>query len=151
VIGPYFFEGRQSSNSKFIPLQSDAWCWNPDSLVSARRDNGLMRELQFESSSRFSQLAWSLEEGKLHDLQDRPISTTATSSSGDISRAKCTKRNQGKRWTWNRTSETKWQQFHPACWNMINWRRTSSNACGNVLTTRDGTSQAIYSGSEYCN
>jgi hypothetical protein len=26
VIGPYFFEGRQSSNSKFIPLQSDAWC-----------------------------------------------------------------------------------------------------------------------------
>jgi len=72
-----------------------------------------------------------------------------TSSSGDISRARCTKRNQGQRWTWNRTSEKKWQQFLPPCCN--EWCRTSRNACRNVLTTRDATSQTLYSGSEYCN
>jgi len=39
------------------------------------------------------------KEGILNGLQDCPISTPATSSSGDISRARCTKRNQGQRWT----------------------------------------------------
>jgi len=38
-----------------------------------------------------------------------------TSSSRDISRARCTKRNQEQRWTWNRTSGMKWQQFLPPC------------------------------------
>jgi hypothetical protein len=37
--------------------------------------------------------------GILNGLQDRPISTPATSSSENISRARCTKRNQGQRWT----------------------------------------------------
>jgi hypothetical protein len=31
------------------------------------------------------------------------------------------------------------------------WCRTSRNAWGNVLTTRDATSQTMYSGSECCN
>jgi len=72
-----------------------------------------------------------------------------TSSSEDISRARCTKRNQGQRWIWNRTSGKKWQQFLPTCCN--EWCRTSRNAWGNALTTRDATSQTLYSGSEYCN
>jgi len=55
-----------------------------------------------------------------------------TSSSEDISRAGCTKRNQGQRWIWNRTSGKKWQQFLPPC--CIEWCRTSRNAWGNVLT-----------------
>jgi hypothetical protein len=38
-----------------------------------------------------------------------------TSSSEDISRARCTKRNKGQRWIWNRTSGTKWQQILPQC------------------------------------
>ena len=38
-----------------------------------------------------------------------------TSSSKDISRARCTKRNQGQRRIWNRTSGKKWQQFLPTC------------------------------------
>jgi hypothetical protein len=40
-----------------------------------------------------------------------------TSSSEDIWRARCTKRNQGQRWIWNRTSGKKWQQFLPTCCN----------------------------------
>ena len=72
-----------------------------------------------------------------------------TSSSEDISRARCTKRNQGQRWFWNRTSGKKWQQFLPPCCK--EWCRTSRNAWGNVLTTRDATSQTLYSGSECCN
>jgi len=71
-----------------------------------------------------------------------------TFSSGDISRARCTKRKQGQRWTWNRTSGTKWQQFLPPCCN--EWCRTFRNACGNVLT-RGATLDTLYSGSEYCN
>ena len=71
-----------------------------------------------------------------------------TSSSGDISRARCTKRNQGQRWAWNKTPGTKWKQFLPPCCN--EWFRTSRNACGNLLT-RDATLQTLYSGSEYCN
>ena len=51
-----------------------------------------------------------------------------SSSSGDISRARCTKRNQGKRRTWNRTSGKKWQQFLPACCN--EWCRTSERLGG---------------------
>jgi len=39
--------------------------------------------------------------------------------------------------------------FSPTCWN--EWYRTSRNAWGNVLTTRDATSQTLYSGSECCN
>ena len=70
------------------------------------------------------------------------------SSSEDISRARCMKRNQGQRWSWNRTSGTKWQQFLLPCCN--EWCRTSRNACGNVFT-RDATLQTLYSGSEYCN
>jgi hypothetical protein len=58
-----------------------------------------LRGLHWESSTRCSQLAWSHEEGILNGLQDRPISTPATSSSGDISRARCTKTNQGERRT----------------------------------------------------
>ena len=72
-----------------------------------------------------------------------------TSSCEDISRARCTKRNQGQRWTWNRTSGTKWQQFLPTCCN--EWCRTYRNACGNVLTTWDATLQTVYSRSECCN
>jgi len=72
-----------------------------------------------------------------------------TSSSEDISRARCTKRNQGQQWIWNRTSVKKWQQFLPTCCN--EWCRISRNAWGNVLTTRDATSQTLYSGSECCN
>ena len=71
-----------------------------------------------------------------------------TSSSEDISRARCTKRNQGQRCIWNRTSGKKWQQFLPPCCNV--WCRTFRNAWGNVLT-RDATSQTLYSGSECCN
>jgi len=71
-----------------------------------------------------------------------------TSSSGDISRATCTKRNQGQWWIWNRTSGKKWQQFLPTCCNK--WCRTSRNAWGNVLT-RDATSQTLYSGNDCCN
>jgi hypothetical protein len=56
---------------------------------------------------------------------------------------------QGQRWIWNRTSGKKWQQFVPTCCN--EWCRTSRNAWGNVLTTRDATSQTPYSGSECCN
>ena len=67
-----------------------------------------------------------------------------TSSSGDIWRARCTKRNQGQQWTWNRTSGTKWQK------RRNEWCRTSRTTCGNVLT-RDATSQTLYSGSECCN
>jgi len=67
-----------------------------------------------------------------------------TSSSGDISRARCTKRNQRQRWIWNRTSGKKWQQFLPTCCN--EWCRTSRNVWGNVLTTRDATSQTLHSG-----
>jgi hypothetical protein len=72
-----------------------------------------------------------------------------TSSSEDISRARCTKRNQGQRWIWNITSGKKWQQFLLTCCN--EWCRTSRNAWGNVLTTRDATSHTLYSGSECCN
>ena len=57
-----------------------------------------------------------------------------TSSSEDISRARCTKRYKGQRWIWKRTSGKKWQQFLPTCCN--EWCRTSRNAWGNVLTTR---------------
>jgi len=67
----------------------------------------------------------------------------------DISRARCTKRNQGQRWIWNRTSGKKGRQFLPACCN--EWCRNSRNAWGNVLTTRDTASQTLYSGSECCN
>jgi hypothetical protein len=56
-----------------------------------------------------------------------------TSSSENISSARCTERNQGQRWIWNRTSGKKWQQFLPTCYN--EWCRTSRNAWGNVLTT----------------
>ena len=77
------------------------------------------------------------------------VPSRSTSSSGDISRARCTKRNQGQRWIWNRTSGKKWQQFFLTCCNEL--CRTSGNAWGNVLTTRDPTSQTLYSGSEYCN
>jgi hypothetical protein len=72
-----------------------------------------------------------------------------TSSSEDISRARCKKRNQGPRWIWNRTSGKKWQQFLPTCCN--EWCRTCRNVWGNVLTTRDATLQTLYSGSECCN
>ena len=147
--------GRQGSNGKFSPLTwnpshfsgtgvAKTWCWNPESLVSAKWGNG-----SHCKDCNASQLAWSHKEGILNGLQDRLISTLATSSSRDISRATCTKRNQGQLWTWNRTSGTKWQQFPPPCCN--EWCRTSRNACGNVLTTRDATSQTLYSGSEYCN
>ena len=72
-----------------------------------------------------------------------------TSSSEDISRARCTKRNQGQGpRIWNRSSGKKWQQFLPAC--CIEWCRTSRNAWGNVLTN-DTTSQTLYSGSKCCN
>jgi len=71
-----------------------------------------------------------------------------TSSSEDISRARCMKRNQGQRWIWNRTSGKKWQQFLSTCCN--EWCRTSRNTWGNV-STRDATSQTLYSGSECCN
>ena len=47
------------------------------------------------------------------------------------------------------TSGKKWQQFLPTCCN--EQCRASRNAWGNVLTTRDATSQTLYSGSEYCN
>jgi len=77
------------------------------------------------------------------------VPSCSTSSSEDISRARCTKRNQGQRWIWNRTSGKKWQQFLPTCFNK--WCRTSRNAWGKVLTTRDATSQTMYSGSECCN
>ena len=76
------------------------------------------------------------------------VTSRNTSSSENISRARCTKRNQGQRWIWNRTSGKKWLQFLPTCCN--EWCRTSSNAWGNVLT-RDTTSQTLYSGSECCN
>ena len=76
------------------------------------------------------------------------VPSRSTSSSEDISRARCTKRNQGQRWIWNRTSGKKCQQFLPTCCN--EWSRTSCNAWGNVLT-RDTTSQTLYSGSECCN
>ena len=50
AIGAYFFEDQAGSNSKFSPLHWDAWhisgtgvaeswCWNPGSVVSARRGN----------------------------------------------------------------------------------------------------------------
>ena len=70
------------------------------------------------------------------------------SSSEVISRARFTKRNQGQRWIWKRTSGQKWQQFLPPCCN--EWCRTFRNACGKVLT-RDATLQTLYSGSKYCN
>jgi hypothetical protein len=76
------------------------------------------------------------------------VPSYSTSSSGDISRSWCTKRNQGQQWTWNGTLGTKWQQFLPPCRN--EWCRTSRKACGNVLT-RDATSQTLHSGSECCN
>ena len=98
--------------------------------------------------TRCSQLAWSHEEGILNGLQYRSISTPATSYSGDSSRAPYTKRNLGQRWTWNRTSGTKWQQFLLPCCN--EWCRTSRNTCRNVLK-RDTTSKTLYSGSEYFN
>jgi hypothetical protein len=72
-----------------------------------------------------------------------------TSFSEDISRARCMKRNQGQWWIWNRTSGKKWQQFLPTCCN--EWCKTSRNAWKNVLTTKDATSQTLYSGSECCN
>ena len=72
-----------------------------------------------------------------------------TSSSEDISKERCTKRNQGQRWIWYRTPAKKWQQFLPPCWN--EWFRNSRNAWWNVLTTRDADSQTLYSGSECCN
>jgi len=50
---------------------------------------------------------------------------------------------------WNRTSGKKWKQFLPTCCNK--WSRTSRNAWENVLTTRDATSQTLYSGSECSN
>jgi len=59
------------------------------------------------------------------------VPSRITSSSEDISKARCTKRNQGQRWIWNRTSGKKWQQFLPPCCNK--WHRTSRNAWGNVL------------------
>jgi len=71
-----------------------------------------------------------------------------TSSSEDISRARCTKRNKWQRWIWNGTSGKNWQQFLPTCCN--EWCRTSRNAWGNVLT-RDATLQTLYSGSKCCN
>ena len=74
------------------------------------------------------------------------VASHNTSSSEDISRART---NQGQWWIWNRTSGKKWQQFLPTCCN--DWCRTSTNACGNVLTTSDATSQTLYSGSECCN
>jgi len=76
------------------------------------------------------------------------IPSCNTSSSEDISRARCKKRNQGQRWIWNSTSGKKWQQFLPTCCN--EWCRTSRNSWGNVLK-RDATSQTLYSGSECCN
>jgi hypothetical protein len=76
------------------------------------------------------------------------VPSRSTSSPEDISRARCMKRNQGQRRTWNRTLGNKWQQFLPTCCN--EWCRTSRNTWGNVLT-RDATSQTIYSGSECCN
>ena len=72
-----------------------------------------------------------------------------TSSSEDISRARCTRRNKWQRWIWNRSSGKKWQQFLPTCCN--EWCRTCRNAWGNVLTTRDATLQTLYSGSKCCN
>jgi hypothetical protein len=71
-----------------------------------------------------------------------------TSSSEDISRARCMKRNQGQWWIWNRTPGKKWRQFLPTCCN--EWCRTSRNACRNVLT-RSTTLQTLYSRSECCN
>jgi hypothetical protein len=40
-----------------------------------------------------------------------------TSSSEDISKARCTKINKGQRRIWERTSGKKWQQFIPTCCN----------------------------------
>jgi hypothetical protein len=72
----------------------------------------------------------------------------STSSSEDISRARCMKRNQGQWWIWNRTPEKKWQQFLPPCCNK--WCRASRNTWGNVLTTRDATLRTLYLGRECC-
>jgi hypothetical protein len=81
--------------------------------------------------------------------QNASVSSRNTSSSEDISRARCTKRNEGQRWIWNRTSGNKWKQFLQPC--SIEWCRAYRNAWGNVLTTRDATLQTLYTGSECCN
>ena len=68
-----------------------------------------------------------------------------TSSSGYISRARCTKDNGGLETEHQGRSGS---NFCPTCCN--EWCRTSRKACGNVLT-RDATLQTLYSGNEYCN
>jgi hypothetical protein len=162
VIGPYFFEDEAGravtvNSAPILRCFSHFWKQSCRDLVLKTRLLGFsktgqqltLRELRSESSTRCSQLAWSHEDRILIGLQDRPISTSATSYSGDSSRASCRKINQGQRLAWNRTSETKWQQFLPPSCN--EWCRISRNACGNVWTTRDTTSQTLYSGSENCN
>jgi len=108
---------------------------------------GLLLWRQFSKTTILSWLSWYFVGTSI--FIGTSVPSRNTSSSEDISRTWCMKRNQGQRWTWNRTSGKKWQQFLPPCCN--EWCRTSRNACGNVLTTRDATLQALYSGSEFCN
>jgi hypothetical protein len=107
VIGPYFFEdeaGRaETVNSArytemlrtFLEPELQRLGVENQTLVSARRDNG--------SHCKDCNASPQQDVGSLHDLlnglQNRPISMPVTSYSGNSSRARYTKRNQGQRWT----------------------------------------------------
>jgi hypothetical protein len=160
VVGPYFFEDEarravRVNEAHYTEMLRTFLEWSCRDLVLKTRLSGFsktgqqltLQGLQCKSSTKCSQLACSHEDGILNGLQDHPISS-ATSYSRDSSRARCTKRNQGQRWTWNIAPGKKWQQFLPPCCN--EWCKNSRNVYGNVLTM-DTTSQTIYSGSEYCN
>ena len=109
VIGPYFFEdeaGRAVTviSAPYTEMLSTflepklqrpgvetqtLWCQQDGAAAHTART--AMRVL--------NEMFPAHEEGLLNGLQDRLFSTPVTSSSGDISRARCTKRNQGQRWT----------------------------------------------------
>ena len=130
VIGPYFFEDEAvravTVNSagytemlrtflepalQRLDVEKQTLLFQQD-RATAHSARTAMRVL-----TRCLQLVWSHEEGILNGLQDRTISIPATSYSADSSRARCTKWNQEQRWTWNRISGAKWQQFVSPCCN----------------------------------
>ena len=128
VIAPYFFEDKacREVNSKFSPLHWDSshisrtevaetWCWKPEYLVSAWRGNGWHCNA---SPQRDVPSSRHLTKREYRMACKIALSRTPTTSySGDSSRARCTKWNQERRWTWNRTPGTKWQQYVPPCCN----------------------------------
>jgi hypothetical protein len=112
VVGPYFFEDKAGravtvNAAHYTEMLCTFLERSCRELVLKTRLSGFsktgqwltLQGLQCKSSTKCSQLACSHEDGILIGLQDRPISTSASSYSGDSSRARCTKRNQGQQWT----------------------------------------------------